>query len=912
MATVQTPDSELNPSITEPDKVEHSGTAHIWRPFFGSGYSRSGISHPRKRTTAGPSRTKNIKTILNIPDQCPTLVPARIVEVKPSDDDIDDIENHSRASTPALEENIRGTRLRDNKDLSNVPMPKNKRRSYHSFSIGDMFNSSSSGGLLSRTGTQKRKQNGNDETRTGAPVTTLSAIVSEVPAVGTSRSVAKSKGRLLQRRRNFTDPTLYHSESSQMGHSAIGRPDSTQLGIGASSPLSPLSHFSNFDIDLPKGTPSFPSTPFSDAPSDFSSTYRPVSSSHAPFSSRAKRVSLAASDPASTTFGSDNDTRVFTSGDEDSMEFQSDTAYDSLATRATASSHSGLRGPRIETIFDESPHSEGSKDLVPLVDLMGGRNLGGLAISMRKTYEDADDETKKIGVANEETMDNMEGVEYAHISTPVKRYTLDNDDLMPTPVPSKGQSLGLRDPSSSSPSVAATQVFHTQPTDHIRRSIEAMSIDGESDWDKATDQESTFGDTMQSPDLPRHSARRASPLPFQIHYDATRAIEDQRLNGDAEMRSSIFDWSEHQRSDKDVLNGFSPRPKTVHGKQIIDNRGSRAPGRRGPSGVHLRSQSVPVARETVMENDPTYPAAKFGTWGLGNKGVSEEWSDDFEFDDTENVDRGQTGTTESQGRAQPGMKVPQAIIDRQASVHGQFGQVQEFMLLVEELKRLRIQGAALQLLKGQSRHLWEDAENVINLATLNDEDDDLQPPRSPTSPNGFDDFDDNCPPVDRPRIQSNFKDPDLRWIESQPHRSVSGPTTPPVTRPRGESLAQVKSFLQTIHHNRNGADSLEVEEERRQQKKLPFDTEDLRDLVSRAGAVTRALKELVRKAEGVSLSPQRTSKKYSDPPFSQIFNRSGEGTSPVFTKPGLPKSRSANGYLGSSISSSNETTSPGT
>ncbi|EDN05293.1 predicted protein [Histoplasma mississippiense (nom. inval.)] len=38
-------------------------------------------------------------------------------------------------------------------------------------------------------------------------------------------------------------------------------------------------------------------------------------------------------------------------------------------------------------------------------------------------------------------------------------------------------------------------------------------------------------------------------------------------------------------------------------------------------------------------------------------------------------------------------------------------------------------------------------------------------------------------------------------------------------------------------------------------QKLPFDTQSLRDLVIRAGVVTRSLKEVVRKAEGSNVYP---------------------------------------------------------
>ena len=309
--------------------------------------------------------------------------------------------------------------------------------------------------------------------------------------------------------------------------------------------------------------------------------------------------------------------------------------------------------------------------------------------------------------------------------------------------------------------------------------------------------------------------------------------------------------------------------------------------------MHLRSQSVPVNRESGIDLELPPSTAKFGTWGLGNKPVSEEWSDDFEFDDVEEVDEAQITTIQPVNRDSiRSVRVPQAIIDRQASVHIQFGQVQEFMLLVEELRRLRTQGATLQLLQSHSRQLWDDAENIINLATLNDED---EGPLRPPSPDISDIFGEDPSPSSR-RI--SVEEPRRNSLS---RRSISSPATPPTGRPRGESLAQARNFLQAIHHKKNGQEFSPAEAQVQARGKMPFDTQDLRKLVERAGVITRALKEIVRKAEGVTVSPQRTPQRTHDPSFSHIFNPPDASPCPPFKKPGLPKSRSANSYLGSVV-----------
>ncbi|KAJ6164301.1 hypothetical protein N7470_002973 [Penicillium chermesinum] len=167
------------------------------------------------------------------------------------------------------------------------------------------------------------------------------------------------------------------------------------------------------------------------------------------------------------------------------------------------------------------------------------------------------------------------------------------------------------------------------------------------------------------------------------------------------QKMNIFDWSEQSRPDRD-LSDSETRPRTVHGKQNGVDRGSRTACRKVPSTIHLRSQSVPVARE-VATNDSRQSSGKFGTWGLGTKGVSEDWDSDFEFEDEDDATPSQeTKSTEPEAGAAQRMAVPQAILERQASLRGQFGQVQELTLLVEELKRLRHQASVLDILSGPS------------------------------------------------------------------------------------------------------------------------------------------------------------------------------------------------------------------
>ncbi|KIX93978.1 uncharacterized protein Z520_10315 [Fonsecaea multimorphosa CBS 102226] len=651
--------------------------------------------------------------------------------------------------------------------------------------------------------------------------------------------------------RHFTDPIVRLNKDEAYG---------SIVPSAAFSNLSPMSNVSTFEIELPHGTPVFNSSPPS---------YGPPQNRFA----ISKRISVAPSDP--TTASSDNDTRVFT--DDDSMDFQSDTAYDSLATRATASSHSGFRQPKIETIFDEMSVDQLPAESSTLEDLMQRATLDDTqSIQRDASSPHSANIGIGIGISGLEAKGEMQSFSPDQASTPVKSPTAEVDDFVLTPVPKRNYREAV-DLSSSPP---PTQLF-PRSRDAEPELPSMMDIDEDDiDWSPKSANDRNRTTAMEMPSSPIQT--RFEPL-----------SEDDFDEQQSTKKSSIFDWSEHSKFGSDQSNGISPRPQTVHGKQGSHVGRSRPPGRKSNAAMHLRSQSVPVVnRDSVAEADTPSSATKFGTWALGTKPVSEEWSDDFEFDDGDVAEDAQEVADESKAMNRESIrsvKVPQSIMDRQQSVHVQFGQVRDFMLLVEELKRLRLRGASLGLLDSPSRQLWEDAGSIIDLATVNEDDEAL--PRAP-SPVSSDIFGDETPPPKRTIEEEEGRIPN--------RRSISSPATPPYGRPRGESV-QAKNFLQAIHQNRREVEASPAEESirgrARDRDKLPFDTQDLRDLVVRAGVITRALKEIVRKAEGVSLSPERPAQKFQEPVFRQIFEPPNSSPSPESSKPGLPKSRSANSYL---------------
>ena len=663
------------------------------------------------------------------------------------------------------------------------------------------------------------------------------------------------------RRRNFTDPSIQLTTAAARGTiSPIKNYD--QQSSNTDGPA--------FHIRLPPGSPQFTSSPpLSDY--DRRDSFRP-------------RLSISASGPPTTS--SDADGRVFS--DAESLDFKSDTAYDSIATRATNNSHSGHRDSKLETIFAARTSDEMGAD----PELW--RNLHQKDTSNDDEMEDdpfpskyADMQGIGISMPNVKQSSTSSTRDDLSMATPPRSPSVHTDDFSATPVPLKLSDGDLN----SSPPLLST-LNQVQDYDQVGEMLEDMRLDEaeELDWD-----EDSFCDDKHS----TSKSRQIISSPGVAAHHLIARFQEPELDDDLPSNSangisqkpSIFDWSELQQ-----VTNFS-RPKTVHGKQDKGDR-SRSSGRKGAPQLHFRSQSVPVNRDGPIEELPT--TTKFPTWKLGHKPVSEEWSDDFEFDDADNMEIALPVVDEEKTNFRDSVrsvKIPQAIIDRQPSVHLQFGQVQEFMALVEELKRLRSKGSALHILHGNASTLWEDAESIINLATINDEEE----PVVPISPASSDPFAElpaitpNTTPNTAPAARG-------RRPTTTGRRSVSAMTTPPILgRARGESLAQARHFLQTIHQNRGGFDSSPNEIEIQQQKKLPFDTQDLKDLVVRSGVITRALKEEVRRAEGVSVSPHKTPpSKNINHHLSEIFRvPEAHETSPCppFRKPGLPKSRSAQSYL---------------
>ncbi|RDW71887.1 hypothetical protein BP5796_07921 [Coleophoma crateriformis] len=730
-----------------------------------------------------------------------------------------------------------------------------------------------------------------------------SAPISTIPGRDTVSAHQHDHGR-----RVITDPSLFQGRplSPVIANDPFSPTSFQTRSRNCSSPLPPISRLSSFNLDLarlgmPSSASSAPRSPILNSGS--SGRMSPTSSTYyTTLNSRGPRTSEL-TDRGSTLVGSDNEGKQFLSGDDDDIDFISEIVYDSLRTATTGSMRS--YNTPLDSMFDESPPN-----------MTNNNNKKRLSVH--------------------EMISNGTFLEGNRI--------VEEDEGMPTPV--KGsqsqshQEEGFRTPVHKP--VDAEEPFPSSPPNFLLASkdFNGLSLDDgpeeDEDWNK-DDENTEFGSPLSPPSHPSNSvnSRRVDASFRAALADVTHtgSVNGNGMNFER-PRSNLFDWSEPSVEKPDFL-GNSPRPRTAHVKQMADSRGGRAIGRRGPSALHIRSQSVPVAPDPAGQRDSSKSGQKFGTWGLGAKGVSEDWDNDFEFEggDEAIADDGDSKLETS------GMLVPPAIQASQASVVGHVGQIREVCLLVEDLKRLRILGREKGLLSGSSAPLWKEAEGIIALAAPDEDDSALSPPHSPTT-----DFDNDM--VDS-KFLDHGPDADVLSVPEAPfevlnnqgrpagliydgtrvrRKSVFSPeddifgsggiiNTPqqqenlrpkPTTRASSPRLGTAKnsaevarSVMETMHQHRSTSDPLLSELTTQSANKMPFDTTSLRDLVHRANILSRTLADLVRKADGFSPSPEVSPRRESSPAFTRVF------TDPMASPPKhLPRSQSNNSVLSGSMDSS--------
>jgi len=678
----------------------------------------------------------------------------------------------------------------------------------------------------------------------------------------------------------FTPPEPRQQPESETTASARPQPRKRN----SSSPLPPLNRISSFNLDISKlGLSGSSSTP---QPKQHAQMAPSLTSGPQGVFSTFPRSRGPSGDRTSTLASSDVEARDGTSGDDDT-DFRSDGVFDSFRTVASSSRVRTVETP-LESMFDESPPSTASNSKTKRLSIQEilGRSWDG--------------ETK----ITEEDESLPTPIRAAHLAEPIEFGRRDDEEDELNFDASPGLTLAHRD-------------------------FGRLSLDDDDDDDWARDDDNTLSNHLSPPSSSTNS-RRVSPTLRHALMGLSHPELHRDLGGDR-PRSNIFDWCEPSGHDKMDADGHSPRPKTVHGKQEMDLRGGRSATRKGPSAAHVRSQSVPVVPDLSDASKPQQP--KFGTWGLGSKTASEEWDDDFDFEESPTGARGGKDSATSFS-----MVVPASIQATQPTVKAHSGQIRELSLLVNDLKRLCRHGRDLDLMHGPSTAKWKEAENIIALASPDEEEaEELEaavPETKAGSPKlderfveeGFDGlildhiddpFESPGSEIGKTRVVrerhvvrrrsvfspddeifgNNWPLPDEPLKHTRPHTPENGTTSGP-----GRSSAVISTVIEAMQQQRSISDPVKnVSPSKPPNSKLFFDTNSLQELVKRAGHLRDSLSDAVRRAELLTQSPAGTPRRErhprhnadGSPAFTRVF------TDPASSPPRrLPKSHSTNSVLG--------------
>ncbi|KAK4145273.1 uncharacterized protein C8A04DRAFT_27033 [Dichotomopilus funicola] len=652
--------------------------------------------------------------------------------------------------------------------------------------------------------------------------------------------------------------------------STLAEPARTRKRDSSSSPLPPSSRPSGHAVDLPRLGSASHSRPFQ-GPINYSQT--PSVATHSRGPSGERSVTLAGSDESAPDY-------VF--GDDEDTDFRSDGMYDSFRTGASSGRLRSVETP-VESAFEDSPPSTANHNR-------------SKRLSVQEMLGSWDGETK---ITEED----------------------ENADAPSRTVPltEKPQFVGSRSRKESRSKRDAPRELTL-----VNREFGRLSFDDDDDDDWARDDENTLSNHLSPPSST--NSRRVSPTLRQTlrNVSGTSSLDSQQDSFSERPRSNIFDWAEpsvHDKSETDL-----PRPKTVHGKQELDLRGGRAANRKPPGALHVRSQSVPVVVPDL--SDGSKPPPKFGTWGLGTKTASEDWDDDFEFEEDEPELCSPGGKDSATSFS---MVVPASIQATQPSVRAHSGHIREFSLLVNDLKRLFRHGKDLDILQGPMATKWAEAESIIALASPDEEEEeDFLGPTKPSVELDRSTIDDRFmeggfdgPLLDQFDDSFDFSEPEMsktaviRERHSPRRRSVfspeddifgtwslNGETSTPArlqTPSRCSSVSRnstvISTVIEAIKQQQQKSDRIKSPAPKSPDTKLFFDTNSLQELVKRAGQLRDSLSDVVRKAELLTQSPAGT------PRRERLSRHQNIDGSPAFTRVFVdPSSTSPPGRLPNSHS----------
>lgn len=883
-------DETYSPSIGSPSAFAEPEV--LWRHYFVAKAGKNPLISKKRASTSDIDAIKRI-----FPDERhqPTLLMASSVVTSELEMDETSSRNGgsihfgSRPATPLPFGNLFSsppvTSPMTDESKRAVARPQNAVEDIQprrSFSIGDLLSTGPSWKQRPATPSSGKFTRRKAKRSSSAPL---------VLPMGGQHSVAvQAEVERPSKRRDLTDPSVYTHINHPSQSSQITSNDETTSRTPSSPPstLPPPTTVTN-----PSSTNSFfPVVPQKEPlPTD------PMNVIHIPLSTTVMQGehqtswrSVSPSEQASTVNGYENEPRMATFGEEEETDFPSKALFGQIRTKGTRSI-SGARGPRIQTIFDDSP--PGKSKVTALRDLLP-----------KGTFRDS----LPIALGDHGTIEDREVV-----STPVHsviRNAMNGE--FSKKLYGDGKSPSSDHIPSSPPEIPAAMKHEMLDWDTLtEQDAGHWSLEDE-ERDSWSDNEGPISRYMATPSLLKHRsslfvADSSSPSTVMSHHLTVD-------HSDRDKRTTIFDWSEQPAADRSPGNRTPPRPKTVHGKKDANGRGSRSVGRRAPSALHARSQSVPVVPdasgklETVITN-------KFGTWGVGSKGVTEDWNDDFDFAEADEADAEPSKLDDGdEKRIDSGvaMFVPKSIREQQSNVLANIGLLREWGLLIEELKELRIRATVLGLMGGRYLSLWQEIDAMIDLADQEAEEPPavpcLSPPSSPQL--DLDLFDDLTPNASingqakrrsglstaeellggsgsvvlngsRTRRKSILPgDDDI--FSNTPSTASRGGTpqqtphgTPRAsissrTRPRKDSEAVARSVIEALKRKTDTADATCVVHDVSPTKKVPFDTATLRHIVPYVNGLMRKVKDVLREAEGLYSSPQK-SPPSQEPALSQLF-----------------------------------------
>jgi hypothetical protein len=696
---------------------------------------------------------------------------------------------------------------------------------------------SSAGNWVSRTSGSLRRPKRGAESRPGNKRIVSEPVTGQHPGEGLAAEP--------------TSPvTSTAMEASPLGSATNFQPPPRKRN--SSSPLPPLPRLSTFQVDLSRlggGAASGVSNhaPRPNQPSGSSTSSTSMSQFRASLNDR----------PRATSDNLESDSRGFHSGDDEDIDFKSDTMFDSL--RTVASGRVRTVETPLESVYDESPPSTAG-------------NSKTKRLSIQEILNETWDEENRI----------ME----------------EDDESLPTPIMSSHHRANVEAGRALYPR------FNLEPeTDclPIGRDFGRMSMDDDFDDDWARDDEAPYNALSPPSKGNSLNPRGINPnVRLALANISGNSLSDASRHDTISERplSTLFDWSEPSMHDKQESGGRSPRPKTAYGKQETDPRGGRLVLRKGPTPMHVRSQSVPVVHDGPDDSSkPT--GAKYGTWGMATKNVSEDWDDDFEFG----------GSTADDRSGRDLFAVPEAIRATQPSVKAHSGQIREFSLLVNDLKRLCRHARDMDMLNGPLKSLWKEAEGIIALASPDEDSFDGDTDSSPGS-NAFDlgdRLDDSFDSASIDKLDAAFEGREpvmsktavVRERHSSRRRSVfspdddifggwpttddansaraSRPRTPENRQQKPQDVTSLMRSVMETMQQQNLAESLQHAPH--MNSRVHFDTNSLKALVKRAGDLRDALSDVIRKADQITSSPIRTPRherqQDSSPAFTRVFDEPG-------------------------------------